>query len=347
MQCSQLRFVLVLFLFLGCTDVVRLANAEQSPDTDAPQKVSYHKQIRPLFQAKCQGCHQPAKPLGEYVMTSFDQLIAGGETGDAAIVPGKPDESYLIEQITPVDGKAEMPKNADPFDDAQVALIRKWIEEGALDDTPESAKTSYSAENPPKYVSPPIVTSLDYSPDGKLLAISGFNEVLLHRTDAKADEDSLVARLVGISERIESVRFSPDGKSLAACGGSPGISGEVQIWDVEKKKLSLSYPVTFDTVYGASWSPDGKLLAFGCADSTVRAIDVASAKQVLYQGSHNDWVFDTVFSQRRQPFGFGRRRYDREADRSQNTTLRRQHHVDHTEGPQGRHQQHRASSESR
>ena len=126
------------------------------------------------------------------------------------------------------------------------------------------------------------MTSIDYSPDGKLIAISGFNEVLIHDATATGDSEP-IARLVGMSERIESVRFSPDGKMLAACGGSPALGGEVQVWDVESKELKLSHPVTFDTVYGASWSPDGKLVAFGCSDSTVRAIDL-SGKQVLYQG---------------------------------------------------------------
>ncbi len=105
-----------------------------------------------------------------------------------------------------------------------------------------------------------------------------------------------MARLIGMSERIESVQFSPDGSKLAVAGGLPGRMGEVQIWDVASAKLTLSLPVTFDTVYGASWSPDQKLVAFGCADSTVRAINAETGEQVLYQGSHNGWVFDTVFS---------------------------------------------------
>ena len=72
--------------------------------------------------------------------------------------------------------------------------------------------------------------------------------------------------------------------------------GEVQVWDVAKRKLALSVPVTFDTVYGASWSPDGTKIAFGCADNSVRAIDAKTGEQVLFMGSHNDWVLDTVFS---------------------------------------------------
>ncbi|HEY4408323.1 MAG TPA: alpha-amylase family glycosyl hydrolase, partial [Acidimicrobiia bacterium] len=37
----------------------------------------YYKQIRPIFQAQCQGCHQPSKAGGGYVMTAFDRLLAG------------------------------------------------------------------------------------------------------------------------------------------------------------------------------------------------------------------------------------------------------------------------------
>src|SRR5581483_7579761 len=72
--------------------------------------------------------------------------------------------------------------------------------------------------------------------------------------------------------------------------------GEVQIWDVAKRRLRHSLSFTFDTLYGASWSPDGSKVAFGCADNTLRAIDAETGKQVLFQGAHNDWVLDTVFS---------------------------------------------------
>ena len=57
------------------------ATAAEAP-VDGP--VSYHKQIRPLFQATCQGCHQPAKLKGGYTMTDFQKLLAGGEKEYAA-----------------------------------------------------------------------------------------------------------------------------------------------------------------------------------------------------------------------------------------------------------------------
>ncbi|MFM8471660.1 MAG: hypothetical protein ACKODH_17140, partial [Limisphaerales bacterium] len=40
-----------------------------------PKKASYYKDVRPIFQAKCQGCHQPAKARGEYVMTEVALLL--------------------------------------------------------------------------------------------------------------------------------------------------------------------------------------------------------------------------------------------------------------------------------
>ncbi len=279
----------VLAVLVSSTGTVSTLAAE---DTTTDTAVSYWRDVRPLFQARCHGCHQPAKQGGKYEMTSFERLLAGGKSESPAIVPGKPDESPFVELITPIDGEADMPKKANPLSADEIDLVRRWIAAGAVDDTPESAKKTYDMDHPPAYVLPPVITSMDFSPDGTRLAVSGFHEVLLH----KADGSGLVARLVGMSERIESVAFSPDGKKLAVTGGLPGRMGEVQIWDVEKRKLRMSVPVTFDTLYGASWSPDGQHVAFGCTDDTVRAIRVKSGEQVLYQGAHNDWVLDTVWS---------------------------------------------------
>jgi WD40 repeat protein/mono/diheme cytochrome c family protein len=268
---------------------------KEEEDPNAP--VSYFKKIRPILQANCQGCHQPAKAKGGYVMTDFAKLLEGGESvkdGEHAVVPKEPDKSLLVKQITPDKdkGEAEMPPKKQPLPPDLRALITRWVAEGAVDDTPPNAKQRYDLDHPPVYHRPPVVTSLAFSPDGALLAVAGFHEVLLW----KADGSELVARLIGLSERIQTVRFSPDGKRLAASGGRPAQMGEVQIWDVEKRKLMVSAPIGFDTVYGVSWSPDGKIVSFGCPDNAVRAIDAATGAQVLQQVSHSDWVLDTVFT---------------------------------------------------
>jgi WD40 repeat protein len=268
------------------------ANDDNAKTAKADAPISYYQHIRPILQAQCQGCHQPAKAGGDYVMTTFDNLLAGGQSGQRAVVPGDPAKSHLIEQITPQNGKVAMPQGKSPLTDQEIGLIKRWIAAGATDDTPANARARYDLDHPPQYTRPPVIPSIDFSPDGKLLAVAGFHEVLL--TDPS--QGKLVGRLIGLSERIQSVKFAPNGELLAAAGGNPGRMGELQIWNVAKKKLRISIPVGFDTVYGVSWSPDGKSVAVGCPDNNVRAFDAKSGAQVLQQGAHSDWVLDTVFS---------------------------------------------------
>jgi WD40 repeat protein len=268
--------------------------APAKKDAPLPDKVSYYKDIRPLFQQHCQGCHQPAKAEGGYIMSSYKQLFAKGDHDEPGIVVGQPAKSMLVAQITPQQGKPPaMPRGKDPLSDREVALIKKWIEQGATNDTPASVRAvQVDMEHPPTYESSPVIPAVAYSPDSTFLAVAGYHEVLVH----KADGSELAARLVGLSERVQSLAFSPDGKWLAVSGGSPGRFGEVQIWDLKKKRLKLSLPITFDTVYGVSWSPDGTKVAFGCSDNSLRAIEADTGKQVLFQGGHGDWVLGTVFS---------------------------------------------------
>ncbi len=276
--------------------VVWLTALPPDAAAETPPPVSYHKQIRPLFQAHCQGCHQPAKAEGGFVMTDVGRMQAAGDSGSPGIVPGRPDASHLLAQIVPdAAGQAEMPKGGKALAAADIDLVKRWIAAGAQDDTPASAGQKVDAEHPPVYTRQPVVTSLDFSPDGRLLAVTGFHEVLVFDVAAAA-APTLKLRLVGLSERVERVRFSPDGTKLAVTGGNPARMGEVQIWNVADGALVLSRPVSFDTVYGGCWSPDGKLVAFGCTDNSLRAIDAATGEQVLFQGAHEDWVLDTVFA---------------------------------------------------
>ena len=104
-------------------------------------KVSYYRQVLPIFRARCHGCHQPAKAEGGYVMTDFAKLLAGGDASGPAVVTGKPDTSPLLEMVTPHGGKAKMPRGQKPLADAELALIRRWVAEGAADDAPASVQT--------------------------------------------------------------------------------------------------------------------------------------------------------------------------------------------------------------
>ena len=122
-------FSSALLLTTLAASVVAAPPKKEQDDPNAP--VSYFKKIRPIFQAQCQGCHQPAKAKGGYVMTDFAKLLAGGEDsmkeGVKAVVPKDPEKSLLVKQITPTNGEAEMPPKKKTLNDMEIALNRKWI----------------------------------------------------------------------------------------------------------------------------------------------------------------------------------------------------------------------------
>ena len=70
-----------------------------------PDQPSYYKHIRPILIQHCQGCHQPAKPQGQYILTTYADMLKPGERMKTGIIPGNADESGLVDQITPHDGK--------------------------------------------------------------------------------------------------------------------------------------------------------------------------------------------------------------------------------------------------
>jgi WD40 repeat protein len=250
---------------------------------------SYFREIRPILQRNCQGCHQPNMLSSGLDLTSFAGLRAGGKRGPSynAQAPG---ESLIVRYLTG-EMKPQMPMGQPPLKPEEIELFRAWISDGAKDDTPPEAQKTAPA-GPVSYAQPPVTTALAFSPDGSLLAVSGYREVLL----IPAEGTSPRARLVGMSERIQSLAFSSDGALLMASGGTPAQFGEVQFWDVKSAKLVRAMTMTGDTVFGGSLSPDGLAAAVGCADNTVRILDVAGGKELHKIGNHENWVLATVFS---------------------------------------------------
>jgi WD40 repeat protein len=265
------------------------ADDKKKADVDPSAPVSFYKDVLPILQHKCQGCHQPAKANAKLDLTSYESLAKGGDSG-AAVEAGKPDESVLIENV--IGSTPTMPPVGTPMSAEEVALVTRWVTQGAKDDTPPQAKDTIDAEHPPIYAAAPLTTALAFSPDGQTLAISGYREILIY----KADGSGLLKRLVGQAQRIESLTYSPDGSILASVGGSPGRFGEVQFWDAKTFKLLTALRSTYDTLYGGAFTPDGKRFAFGCADNSTRMVEVKDGKEVLRIDHHSDWVFGTTFS---------------------------------------------------
>jgi len=250
--------------------------------------VSYFRDVAPILRANCVSCHKPGKLKGQLDVSSHAALLKGGKHGET-VVAGKPTESGLIESIS--GAEPEMPKEGEPLTKGEVALLTRWIAEGAKDDTP--AQVARVPAVPPVYRSLPAVPALAFSPDGKVLALAGHHEVILR----SADGQQVLGRLLGESPRIESLAFSPDGRLLAACGGAASEFGEIQIWDVAERKLMRRIAASGDSVFGVSFSPDGTRVAVGCADKLVKVFSLTDGRELMRCDNHLDWVFATAWTQ--------------------------------------------------
>jgi WD40 repeat protein len=247
----------------------------------------YVRDVRPILEKNCTGCHQPSSKQSDLDLTTYAGFQAGGRRGPA-FVAGSSEQSLVIQFITAA-LQPSMPFGQSPLAANDIATITNWIKAGAKDDS--ASLTAASEAAPGIYHQPPVITALRFSPDGGTLAVSGNREVLLHR----ADGSGLVKRLPGRADRILSIAFSADGSLMIAGGGTPARFGEIQFWDPREGKLLRTAEVTADTVFGASLSPDGSKVAVGCADNTVRAFDAATGKELYKISTHENWVLGTTF----------------------------------------------------
>ncbi|MBM3824266.1 MAG: hypothetical protein FJ404_15490 [Verrucomicrobia bacterium] len=269
--------------------LIRMAGAHAlalaAIDLEAQPQVSWWKDITPIFKKSCNGCHHPGKLKGDVDTSTYAGFAKPGKHGPN-YKAGDPATSLVVEQIT---GKEpDMPKEGEPLSAAEVALIERWIKEGAKDDTPPDAYST-RLKSPPVYRSAPVISSITVSPDGKWIAVSGYHEVLLLELPSL----ELKHRLLGESPRVESVAFAPDSKRLAVSGGAPARFGEIQIWEVETGKALQAWKMGGDSVYGVSWSPDGTSVAFGGSDKSVRVFQASDGKETMKFDNHSDWVFQT------------------------------------------------------
>jgi mono/diheme cytochrome c family protein len=98
----------------------------------AQAAVDFEKEILPIFEANCIGCHGAEKAMGKLKLDSAEGVKAKLADEAHLLVAGDPDKSELYERLVlPADSKKRMPKGADPLDQKSIDLIAAWIKEGA------------------------------------------------------------------------------------------------------------------------------------------------------------------------------------------------------------------------
>ncbi|MHB8970143.1 MAG: WD40 repeat domain-containing protein [Pirellulaceae bacterium] len=177
----------------------------------------------------------------------------------------------------------------------------------ALAQTPEAASA-------PQPVAPPVasaepVRSLDcvvscgpttpmaavaWSPDGKLVAAGGYQEVLIW----DVANGALLKRLgTGqLADTISAVVFSADGSLLAVAEGVPYGAGAVKLLDVAAGGVIAAFLEPQDATLCLTLSPDGKWLAGAGVDGVVRVWSMDEKKLAGEMRGHAGWVRGVAFS---------------------------------------------------
>lgn len=110
------------------------------------------------------------------------------------------------------------------------------------------------------------------------------------QTDRQQTAELIVQ--TGHTKDINSVAFSPDGKTLASGSGDETI----KLWDVESGNELRTLAGHTMPVYSVAFTPDGKTLASGSADKTVKLWDVETGKEIRTFTGHTAWVTSIAFS---------------------------------------------------
>lgn len=261
--------------------------------------LDYHTDVAPLLRDYCSGCHNDFDLEGDFSVETFAALMKGGETEEETIVaPGKPDASFLLRTIRHTADPAMPPKKEPQPTAEEVAVIEKWIQQGAKGPSANADVSILSTltvpEIAPSGKAATPITAAEYSPEGRFFARAKFGVVELE--NVKSGE--IVRRFPVEDGKVNAVHFSSDGKLLVTASGITGLKGVATIWEVAtgKEIRRIGEESHRDILFDAEFSPDGKLLATAGYDRVIRLWDVETGKYQRQFPSHNGAVFDLAFS---------------------------------------------------
>ncbi len=280
----------------------------------AADKVTYDDQVLPIFRNACNNCHNPDKKKAGLDLTTYQATLAGSENGKI-VQSGNPGGSLLFKCVKQTE-EPKMPPKGDKLNDAELAIIEKWITGQLLENATGKAVVAANNNVATAVVSltrpdgpPPMpgelslepvfrtrttnaLTALAASPWAPVVAIGGQKQILLYHTETFEP--------LGVLPFPEGfptiIRFSRNGQLLMTGGGLGGKSGKVVLWDIKTGDRVATVGSEVDQVLAADLSADQQFVALGGPNKLVKIYATKDGKLVSSIKKHTDWVTAIAYS---------------------------------------------------
>jgi WD40 repeat protein len=258
-------------------------------------ELDFYKDVYPFLKSNCISCHNKTTTKADLNMETPELMIQGGESGPS-IVPGKSDESLVVKASQHKDDMEMPPPNnksgAVNLSPAEISILKQWIDQGAKASVQQERAVvlkAFAASVDPIY-------SVAMTRDGRYAACGRSNQIFVYDLATR----QFIAQITDPAEKngtahralVQSLSFSPDGTRLAS-----GSFREVKMWKLETAKPAgastkvASLPASAElikkietagkvAIVSSAMSSDGKQVATGCADGSVRVWEAATARPI-------------------------------------------------------------------
>jgi len=305
----MMRFVSVLAIGI-CFSSGWIAFADDAP----VQKINFEDHVKPIFREHCTSCHNASDKESDLGLDTYASTLEGGSSGKV-VQENNVDGSRLY-NLMAHKAQPKMPPEKDRLPDAQLDIIRKWIEQGMPENSGSAIKKpkvsgaalSMVAKGRPTGAPPmpemvlkqtPLytpksaaVSALAASPWAPLVAVGGQEQVVLYHSET----GELLGVLPFPEGEPQSISFSRDGQLILVAGGKHSHSGYAVLFSIKNGERITRVGDELDIVMEADISDDNKLIALGGPQKLVRIYSTTTGERLFEMKKHTDWIGAVKFS---------------------------------------------------
>lgn len=285
------RIMPVVAWLIAGSSVLNLGFGQEAKLPSKNEAAVAYGQVAPVLSKYCTGCHNANEHEGGFSASSYASLMTGSDDGPV-IVGGNVEQSKLLSLLS---GKLEpaMPPKDEPQPSTEdVALLSRWVEQGASHvgaETPQ--QLALTPPKLPRAADQHLHVGAACAVDNDSYALGLFSEVQLK--SRSSDKPVWIAG--GLSGKVSSIRLSSDGRWLIVGCGVAGLGGEALVLDVKDGRVIQRFIGHRDSIYCAALSPDQRTLATGSYDRNIIVWDVSTGVKIRELAGHNGAIYDLDF----------------------------------------------------